>query len=185
MGACCKATHPQLGAMSATINVRVRAHLKLPTSKYTDTDMECAIEDALAFLNKLTGETYTIADYSNATTGDINYDALIRFLALWNIHVEIYKGSVDLGEGAGNLAIARMQQFWKQEFMSRLMACYPGLVEMGKGGLLEFADMAFAGLDVGRMDGRFDGTDGVKFDSTGLGTAEGGNSYYDGYPNGV
>jgi hypothetical protein len=150
--------------MAQTINVQVRKGLRVHSSEYSDADVTDKIERALVFVNELTGETHTIADYTNATTTDLYYDGLITLRALWAIYLEFYNQTVNRGDGTG-AAVQHISSIFRLEFLSDLAAGYPGLVKWVSG-QPTFSDRAYAGQDVGVIDNRYDLTEAISFDKT-------------------
>lgn len=152
--------------MAQTINVQVRAGLRLNSTQYADGDIKDKIERALGFVNLLTGESKTISDFDNATTGTLYFDDLISMRSLWAIYLELFNQTVQRGDGTPNQA-QHISSIFKNEFLALLAAGYPGLVQWVSG-QPTFSDRAFAGQDIGIVDSRYSGVESIFFDTTTL-----------------
>lgn len=152
--------------MAQTINVQVRAGLRVNSSTFSDANIQDKIERALKFVNTLTGEVYTIADYANATTGDLYYDDLIVQRSLWATYLELYNQTVQRADGTANQT-QHISSIFKNEFLALLAAGYPGLVKWVSG-QPTFSDRAYAGQDVGLVDNRYEGSESMQFDTSNL-----------------
>lgn len=156
----------------ATINELVRDGLRIRNSEYSDTQIEDKIQKALSFLNRVHGETnvstgaavtYSIADISNATTGDATVDELIVLRALWAIHVELYKDMIHVDDNS-SLRARHISAVFKQDFMDLLAGAFPNAVEyVGGKAVLTGGSTGGGALDIGLADSRYDADEAVRF----------------------
>lgn len=146
-----------------TINEVVRDGLRVDTNDYADSEITYWIEWALEFLNAKTGETYTIADTSNANVSPASrtYDLLLGKLVIWQTHVELYKETNANGPRVGDGDFEHISTVFRREFFDLLAACYPGLVDADGGGW-NFADKTSAGEWIAIVDSRYDDGENVR-----------------------
>ncbi len=152
--------------MAQTINVQVRAGLRVNSTEYSDANITDKIERAHKFVDLLTGTTHTISNYSAATTGNLYFDDLIVLRSLWAAYLEFYNQTIQRGDGTPNTA-QHISSIFRLEFLSLLAAVYPGLV-MWVSGQPTFSERAFAGQDVGIVDSRYSGAESIFFDTSNL-----------------